>query len=102
MARLMVIYGKRMDATAFDKEYFESHVPLVKKIPELRKFDVSQGPVGTATGESDVQMIATLHFDDLAAMQAGMSSAEGQATAEHAQGFMGAKDSVLVFDTREV
>ncbi len=102
MARLMVIYGKRMDAAAFDKEYFDSHVPLVKKIPGLRKFDVSHGPVGSATGESDVHLIATLHFDDLAAMQAGMSSAEGQATAEHAQGFMGAKDSVLVFDTREV
>jgi len=101
MARLLVIYKKRQDASAFDKHYFETHVPLVKKIPGLRKFDLSHGPVGTPAGESDVHLVATLHFDDLAAMQAGMASAEGQATALDAQGFMGAKDSLLVFDTRE-
>jgi len=101
MARLLVIYKKRLDAAAFDKYYFETHVPLVKKIPGLRKFDISHGPVGTLAGESDVHLIATLYFDDLAAMQAGMASAEEQATATDAQGFMEVKDSLLVFDTRE-
>ncbi len=101
MARLLVIYKKRLDAAAFDKHYFETHVPLVKKIPGLRKFDLSHGPVGTPAGESDVHLIATLYFDDLAAMQTGMSSAEGQATAADAERFMGVKDSLLVFDTRE-
>ena len=48
-----------------------------------------------------MHLIATLYFDDLAAMQAGMASAEGQATATNAQGFMEVKDSLLVFDTRE-
>lgn len=102
MARLLVIYRKRKDAAAFDHHYFKTHVPLVKAIPGLRKLDVSHGPVGTPAGESDVHLIATLHFDDLEAMRAGMASAEGQATALDAQAFMGAKDSLLVFDTREV
>ena len=102
MARLLVIYRKRMDETAFDKHYFAKYVPLVKKIPGLQKFDLSHGPVGTPEGESDVHLIATLYFADLAAMQAGMSSAEGRATAADAQSFMGAKDSLLVFDTRDV
>jgi hypothetical protein len=30
---------------AFDKHYFEAHVPIAKKIPGLRKYEVSQGPV---------------------------------------------------------
>jgi len=32
---------------AFDKHYFEAHVPIAKKIPGLRKYEVSQGPVAT-------------------------------------------------------
>ena len=101
MARLLVIYRKRMDEAAFDKHYFATHVPLVKKIPGLQKFDLSHGPVGIPEGESDVHLIATLYFADLASMQAGMASAEGRATAADAQSFMGVKDSLLVFDTRE-
>jgi uncharacterized protein (TIGR02118 family) len=27
---------------AFDKHYFEAHVPIVKKIPGLRKYEVSR------------------------------------------------------------
>src|SRR5580704_4043115 len=30
---------------AFDKHYFEAHVPIAKKIPGLRKSEVSRGPV---------------------------------------------------------
>ena len=32
---------------AFDKHYFDAHVPIAKKIPGLRKFEVSRGPVAT-------------------------------------------------------
>jgi uncharacterized protein (TIGR02118 family) len=102
MARLLVIYKKRMDSASFDRHYFATHVPLVKAIPGLRKYEISHGPVGTPAGESDVHLIASLYFDDLAAMQAGMSSAQGRAAAADAEGFMGAKDSLLVFDTRDI
>jgi len=37
---------------AFDKHYFEAHVPIAKKIPGLRKYEVSQGPVATPGGPS--------------------------------------------------
>jgi uncharacterized protein (TIGR02118 family) len=92
MARLLVIYRKRTDADAFDKHYYDVHVPLVKSIPGLRKFDLSRGPVGTPAGASDVHLIATLYFDDVPAMQVAMASP---------QGFMGVKDSLLVYDTQE-
>ena len=101
MARLLVIYRKRMDVAAFDKHYYEVHVPLVKAIPGLRKFDLSKGPVGTPAGASDVHLIATLYFDDVPAMQVAMASPQGRMTAADAQGFMGVKDSLLVYDTQE-
>lgn len=102
MARVLVTYRKRENAAAFDAHYMQTHVPLVKAIPGLRRFDLSRGPVGTPAGESDVHLIATLHFDDVAAMQAGMASAEGRAAAADAGSFMGTKDSLLLFDTQEV
>jgi uncharacterized protein (TIGR02118 family) len=50
MARMTVIYRTPADAAAFDKHYFETHVPLAKKIPGLRKYEVSQGPIVTTAG----------------------------------------------------
>jgi hypothetical protein len=37
MALLVVMYKTPHDAAAFDKHYFEKHIPLPKKIPGLRK-----------------------------------------------------------------
>ncbi len=37
MASLIVMYRTPKDAAAFDKYYFEKHVPLGKKIPGLQK-----------------------------------------------------------------
>jgi len=41
MALLVVMYKAPHDAAAFDKHYFEKHIPLAKKIPRLRKYEVS-------------------------------------------------------------
>jgi uncharacterized protein (TIGR02118 family) len=79
MVKLLVMYKKPKNAAEFDQRSFESHVPLAKKIPGLRKYEVSQGPVMTPFGPSGVHLVATLHFDDMAALQEGMGSAEGRA-----------------------
>jgi uncharacterized protein (TIGR02118 family) len=78
MARLVVIYKTPKDAAAFDKHYFGTHVPIAKKIPGLRKYEVSQGPVASPAGASGFHMVATLHFDDMAAIQRAFASAEGR------------------------
>ena|GEM_PF-1236911 len=78
MVRLVAIYRAPKDFVAFDKHYFEAHVPIAKKIPGLRKYEVIQGPVATPGGPSDFHLIATLHFDDLAAVQRAFASAEGK------------------------
>jgi uncharacterized protein (TIGR02118 family) len=102
MAELVVMYKTPKDATAFDKHYFEKHVPIAKKIPGLRKFAVSQGPVVTPGGPSGFHLIAILTFDNLAAIQAGFGSAEGQAAAADVQAFATGGADMLLFDTREV
>ncbi len=81
MAQMVVIYNMPKDPTAFDKHYFEIHVPLAKKLPGLRKYEVSRGFIATPAGGSGAYMVATLHFEDLAAIQGAFDSPEGQACA---------------------
>jgi uncharacterized protein (TIGR02118 family) len=102
MARLLVIYKNPKDAIAFDKHYFGTHVPIAKKIPGLRKYEVSQGPVGTPAGPSTFHLVATLHFDDMAAIQQAFASPEGQAAAADVQTFTTDPPHMLLFDSREV
>jgi uncharacterized protein (TIGR02118 family) len=102
MARLVVLYKTPKDATAFDKYYFETHIPIAKKIPGLRKYEVSQGPVVTPAGPSAFHLIATLHFDDLAAIQAAFASAEGQAAGADVGNFATGGADLLMFDSGEV
>jgi uncharacterized protein (TIGR02118 family) len=79
MAQLLVMYKTPTDAAAFDKHYAETHLQVARKIPGLRKYEVSQGPVATPAGPSGYHFVAILHFDDLDAIQAAFSSAEGRA-----------------------
>lgn len=102
MACLIVLYKTPTDRAAFDKYYFDKHIPIAKKIPGLRKYEVSQGPVSTRAGASEIHLIAYLHFDDLAAIQAAFASAEGQAAAADLQNFATGGADLLFSDTREV
>ena len=102
MARLVVMYGIPKDRAAFDRYYFETHVPIAKKIPGLRKYEVSQGPVVTPAGPSSFHLIATLHFDDLAAIQNAFASAQGQAAAADVQTFATGGADMVLFESREV
>ncbi len=102
MAQVVVMYKTPKDAAAFDEHYFSTHVPLAKKIPGLRKFEVSKGTVGTPAGPSGFHMIATLYFDDLAAVKAGFGSAEGKAAGADVAKFASGGVDMIMFDPREV
>ncbi|WP_213772584.1 EthD family reductase [Bradyrhizobium sp. dw_78] len=102
MAHVVVMYKTPKDPAAFDKHYLEVHVPLAKKLPGLRKFEISQGPVATPAGPSGFHLVATLYFDSLAAIKAGFGSAEGKAAAADVQKFATGGVDMILFDTHEV
>jgi uncharacterized protein (TIGR02118 family) len=81
VARMVVIYKTPKDPEAFNRHYFEKHMPLAKRLPGIRKYEVSRGPIMSATGASDAYMVATLFFDDLAAIRSAFASEIGQACA---------------------
>ena len=104
MARMVVIYRTPKNVEAFDRHYFEIHVPLAKKIPGLRKYEVSDGPIATPVGTSNVHRIGTLHFDDLAAIEKAFASPEGQAAGADRRLFAPDDSGVqmFLFDNREL
>ena len=102
MARLLAIYNTPTDKAAFDSYYFGTHVPLAKKIPGLTKYEVSSGPVMGMQGPSSTYLVATLHFESMAAIAKGMASDEGKATAADVPKFASAGVEILFFDDKVV
>jgi uncharacterized protein (TIGR02118 family) len=102
MAQLVVMYKTPKDTAAFDKHYYEIHVPLAKKIPGLRKYEVSKGPVATPAGPSGFHLVAVLTFDNVAAVQAGFGSPEGKAAGADVAKFATGGADMIIFDTSEV
>lgn len=79
MVKLVVGYGTPDDPAAFDEHYASIHVPLVHKIPNLRRFEAGK-VLGTPDGsQAPYYFMALLWFDSPQELEAAMGSAEGQA-----------------------
>lgn len=102
MARLLVMYKTPKDPAAFDKHYFDKHIPLANAIPGLRKYEVSNGPVATPTGPSGIHLVAILHFDDMATVEKAFASPEGQAAAADVGTFATGGVDMYLFDDKQV
>jgi uncharacterized protein (TIGR02118 family) len=79
MARLLVLWSTPEDPDFFEQHYREVHVPLVKKMPGMRRYTFSRdarpvrGDLYYRVGEVD--------FDDITALQRAFASPEGRAAA---------------------
>jgi len=104
MARMIAIYKMPDNKVAFDKHYFEVHIPLAKKLPGLRKYDVSKSPIISTTGNSDTYLIGTLHFDSLEAIKTAFASPQGKDCAADRKILVPDDDQIQIylFDTEDV
>lgn len=102
MAKVIAMYKRPVDPAAFDRYYFATHVPIAKKIPGLRHYEVTSGPVTTLEGPSPYHLIALLSFDSLAAIQAALGTPEGQATAADLGNFATGGVDLYIADARTI
>ena len=102
MARLVVIYQMPEDPQAFDKYFFETHVPIAKRIPGVRKIEISKGPITSPAGASNVHLVATLHFDSVAAIGEAFLSAQGRASKADLVNFVTQEPEMFIFETQAV
>jgi uncharacterized protein (TIGR02118 family) len=79
--KLVVLYTQPDDPDAFDRHYFETHLPLVRQIPGLIRAETGRF-VGTLDrGRQAFYRAAELYFPDQAEMEAGLASDVWQETA---------------------
>jgi uncharacterized protein (TIGR02118 family) len=88
MVKLIALYAEPDDVANFDRHYIENHAPLVRKMPGLRKLEVSR-IAGSPMGEPRYHLIAEMYFDDMDALNAAMKSPEGKAAGKDLMGFAG-------------
>ncbi|KAB2337696.1 EthD family reductase [Cytobacillus depressus] len=89
MAKLIALYKHPENKEAFDKHYFETHVPLTEKIPGLRKMEVTRiigSPMG---GKGKYYLMCEMYYDSLEALQSAMRTDEGKASGKDAMKFAG-------------
>ncbi len=86
MVKLIALYRKPADPAAFDQAYFGTHVPLVNKIPNLRRVDISR-VTGAPRGEPEYYMVTVMYWDDKATMEAAMASPENMEAGKNLMSF---------------
>jgi len=77
MAKMTAIYKTPKDQEAFERHYFDVHIPLAKQLPGLIKYEISDAAIASTTGHSAYR-IANLYFESLEAMMNAFQSEIGQ------------------------
>ncbi|HEU5475733.1 MAG TPA: EthD family reductase [Actinophytocola sp.] len=81
MIKYIALYRRPADPEGFDKKYFESHKPLIDKVPGLVRQEIAKVArtfVPGFLGEAEPYLIAELYFESKEAMKAGFASPEWQ------------------------
>lgn len=88
MFKLVVLLKKKpaLSDEGFAKYWLETHAPLAKKMPGLRRYVVNivRRP---PTREPDYHGVVELWFDDVNSMKKAFASPEGQATQKDTEAF---------------
>ena len=100
MTKIVAVYRQPKDAKSFDAYYAETHTPLVKKMPGLRRLEVTKF-TGAAGGPSDLYQVAELYFDDPGARETALASREGKAVVDDLPNFAAGIVSVYLGEGKE-
>lgn len=100
MIKLIALYTKPADVDAFEQHYAQIHIPLVEKIPGIRKTEWTRF-LASPLGEAPYYMMYEMYFDNMESYKAAMKSEENKAAGQDLMSF--AKDNVtlLVAETYE-
>jgi uncharacterized protein (TIGR02118 family) len=96
MAKIIAMYKTPADPAAFDRYYFGPHLKLAKAVPGLKGYEVTRGPIMSLAGPAPWYLVAVLSFESMAAIQAALSSPQGQAVAADLANFASAGVEILM------
>ena len=81
-ARFLALYETPADPEAFDRHYHQTHIPLIRQLPGLRRCAISRSI--TALHGTSYYLVAELEWDTMDQLQAAFASPQGRATAADA------------------
>lgn len=81
-AHFLALYETPSDAEAFDQHYDQTHVPLIRSLPGLRRCTLGRNV--TALHGPPCYLVAELEWDTLDELQAAFATPQGRATAADA------------------
>ena len=93
-ASVVALYKKPADPAAFDTYYAQKHAPIAKMLPGLVSYTISRGLDETAP----YYLVAVLTFPSLEALNAAVSSPQGQAVLADLENFAQAGVDILTFE----
>ncbi len=99
MVKMTVLYDQPEDPAAFEKYYLETHIPEHgAKLPNVLKLEANK-----AVGDQPpYYRTADLYFEDMAALQACLGSAIGQAGVADLDNFAKDRYKVLITEIQPV
>jgi uncharacterized protein (TIGR02118 family) len=86
MVKLVALFRNPADRDAFERAYFETHIPLVKKIPGLQRVEINR-ITGAPRGEPDFYLITELLFRNHEEMNTGLGSPENTEAGKNLMSF---------------
>ncbi|HET7628874.1 MAG TPA: EthD family reductase [Bacillales bacterium] len=95
MTKLIALYRQPEDCKKFDDHYYGTHTPIVKKIPGLRKTEVTK-IIGSPRGESPYYLLCEMYFDDEDSLNHAMTSEEMKASSKDLMSFAGELVTMMV------
>lgn len=95
MAKLIALYKKPGDQEQFDTHYFGTHTPLVKKIPGLRKAEVTK-VIGAPSGDSEFYLMCEMFFDNRDSLDEAMRSKEMRNCGKDLMSFAGELVTMMI------
>ena len=96
MIKLIAMYDKPDDETAFMNHYENVHMPIVEKIPGLAGATVNRIVGAPMGGDPAYFLIAEMCFPDQATFDAAMASPENRAAGKDLVNFAKGKVTLLV------
>ena len=100
MVKLIALYKKPANVDAFEQHCAQVHIPLVEKIPGIRKTEWTRF-LASPQGEAPYYMMYEMYFDNMAAYQVAMQSAENKAAAQDLMTFAGGLVTLLLAESYE-
>jgi len=97
--KLVALYKQPDDVEAFEEKYFNTHLPLLAKVPGLRKTVITRFS-RTLMGEGPYLM-AEMYFGDESSLKGAMKSPEMAAAGENLNSFAGGLVTLMFADEQE-